>query len=120
MKILNILKWLPSPIWTACIVMLAVSPSPYKTAPFPGFDKVLHFGAFGLLALLTVLPSRKIPAWLSMIVLPASIGAIIELVQMHIPFRSADILDWLADLAGCTLAFVGYLVFERIRARREH
>jgi VanZ family protein len=119
-KIKHILKWLPALIWSVVIIILAIDPSPYETSPFPGYDKVLHLGAFGLLAILAVFPEKKIAPWLSMIVLPMIVGISIESIQFFLPARKAEFLDLIADFTGCFLAFVAYLIFRRIRARREH
>lgn len=70
-------------------------------------DKLLHFGAFGLLAVLVtlwVLTTRKLN-WktaIGIIIGIAIYAAIDECLQM-IPFinRTCDLFDWFADMGGC-------------------
>lgn len=64
-----------------------------------GIDKVLHFAAFGILASwfgALVRPSRY-PA---LVVTLAGLGLAIELLQWLTGYRSAELLDWVADVAG--------------------
>jgi len=74
-------------------------------------DKIEHFGAFFILAILlnlALIYQRKSYllfkfATLVTIIICLSYGAIDELHQMFIPGRSADIRDWLADSTGVVL-----------------
>ena len=74
-------------------------------------DKIEHFSAFFILAILlnlTMIYQRKSfllfkNAALVTIIICLSYGAIDELHQMFIPGRSADIRDWLADSIGVIL-----------------
>lgn len=71
-------------------------------------DKIEHFGAFFVLAVLlnlALIYQRKSYllynyATLVTIIICFSYGAVDELHQMFIPGRSADIRDWLADSTG--------------------
>lgn len=84
--------------------------------PFPGgghSDKVAHFGAFAGLAFLlccTVACFRPMrPAYYGAILgLVACYGIVDELTQLLVSNRTADPLDWLADMCG---AIVGTLIF---------
>ena len=84
--------------------------------PFPGgghSDKVAHFGAFAGLAFLlccTVACFRPMrPAYYGAILgLVACYGMFDELTQLLVRYRTADPLDWLADMSG---AIVGMGVF---------
>lgn len=83
-------------------------------------DKVLHFGAYGLLSVLLYLNLyfqdkievlNKFPATFTVLI--ASIyGLLDEIHQMLVPGRSADFLDWLADFSGSLVAVLitGYLI----------
>jgi VanZ family protein len=67
--------------------------------PGPVLDKVAHAGYFGLLATaLDIGLARRsvVPALL----VAGAIGGADELHQRTVPGRVADVLDWLADLAG--------------------
>jgi VanZ family protein len=74
-------------------------------------DKILHFAAFYALALLgaAAFPSRKALVWLA--VLLCAYGALIEILQPLPPFgRDRDVLDWVADTIGITLAILPLMV----------
>lgn len=89
-------------------------------------DKVNHFGAYGLLSVFLYLNLyfqnkffilKKNPAIFTVII--ASIyGALDEIHQIYVPGRSAELLDWIADLSGYIVAVIitGYLLgyFKRI------
>jgi VanZ family protein len=78
-----------------------------KESPVTGpyWDKVVHAGYYGLItiALDHGLARRTVfPALLAAI----AIGAADELHQRDVPGRTADPLDWLADIVGaCVAAF---------------
>jgi VanZ family protein len=83
-------------------------------------DKLLHFGAYGILSVLLYLNMsfqnkfqllKKYPATITVLI--ASLyGLFDEIHQMFVPGRSAEFLDWLADFSGSLLAVVitGYLI----------
>ena len=83
-------------------------------------DKLLHFGAYGLLSGLLFLNLhfqnkfqllKKYPATLTVLI-ASSYGFFDEIHQMFVPGRSAEFLDWLADFSGSLLAVLitGYLI----------
>ncbi len=74
-------------------------------------DKVNHFAAFGLLALLALRALRfelGTASWGRLIVAAVGIssllGALLELWQSLLPYRFAEFGDWLADTLGAALA----------------
>lgn len=76
-----------------------------------GTDKYAHFGAYGLLAFLiswAFFPERRgTPrGYLVIFLLAAAYGAMDEFLQSFVPNRSADWLDWYADLGGAALALL--------------
>lgn len=83
-------------------------------------DKLLHFGAYGLLSVLLHLNMyfqnkfirlKNSPATFTLVI--ASIyGLIDEIHQMFVPGRSAEFLDWVADFSGSLLAVLitGYII----------
>lgn len=102
------LATLPAVLWAAVIFSLSSRP----TLPSPevvGFDKVAHFGAFALLALLVVLAlrvrdvGRRGSAWLS-VAISCGYGVLDELHQSFVPGRIPDLFDLLADAAGAAVA----------------
>ncbi|MGO2415300.1 MULTISPECIES: VanZ family protein [Cobetia] len=85
-------------------------PHPEQTFPW---DKLQHFSAFVLLALMTRLSGIS-----SLIILPALLllGVGIECLQLLIPYRGAEVLDALADFLGI-LAGLGCHLGGRLMAR---
>lgn len=71
-------------------------------------DKVLHTLAYGGLAGLLFLglaqPPLRRSLWVVGIV--AVLGAVDEVIQAALPHRDANVMDWLADLGGASLACV--------------
>lgn len=72
-------------------------------------DKFAHFSGFFiltvLLACVVMQKSRRSLRWLSLVLLIVSLyGAIDELSQSLVRNRHPDLLDWLADLAGASVA----------------
>ena len=75
-------------------------------------DKIEHFGAYGLLSVFLYLNLyfqkkfellKKFPGTFTLLI--ASLyGLLDELHQLLVPGRSADVLDWLADVSGSVLA----------------
>jgi len=118
--ILKKILWLPAFIWTMAIFYLGSIPAPAPILPFPAYDKILHFGTFGLLTILFALPRNARPLWFWLIFVPAVIGASLELMQLQIPFREADIFDWLADILGSFVSFIFILFINRVYANRKH
>ena len=87
--------------------------TPLKKLPGPDFalvDKVWHAGAFaGLAALLSrvLLYARRPPlsaaragAWCSV-----ALGGLLEVLQSFTAYRSADVVDFVADALGAALAY---------------
>ena len=95
-------------------------------APLPEdvSDKTGHLTAYAGLGVLAVravaggLPSRmdRRSAWLA-IAIAAGYGAFDEIHQLFVAGRSADVLDWFADLTGAALG-VGACWLWGIIARR--
>jgi VanZ family protein len=88
-------------------------------------DKLLHFGAYGLLSALLYLNLyfqnkfellSNYSAFFTVLI--ASVyGLLDEIHQMFVPGRSAEFLDWLADFSGSLLAVLitSYLI-KKIKA----
>jgi VanZ family protein len=98
----------------ACSLVLASSNNPAQIpGSFVGFDKVAHFGVFGLLAtfvLRTGAVWRRL-GWRGWIALAAvsAFGVTDEWHQSFTPGRSVEFADWLADTSGAALAVTLYL-----------
>ena len=105
---------LPWRLWIAALVLAAYWLALFAATHLPGkegggaflhWDKVAHFCAyFGLAVLLAwVLAGSWGPRWPVYAVvfgIIAGYGALDEGLQRFVPGRSADLYDWLADMAG--------------------
>jgi len=82
----------------------AVASVPLFPAPF---DKLVHFGYYGVMAALLAhgvgLPWVIVP-----LILVPVIGAADEWHQSFIPGREASVWDWLADELGTVVAVLAY------------
>jgi VanZ family protein len=98
-----------------------------RALPEVGFvptDKLLHAVAFGGLAFLLFraavfgMPRAATRTQLSFAALGASaVGALLEVCQAFVPYRSADVLDWVADTVGAALAVALISVWQRHAAK---
>jgi VanZ family protein len=87
-------------------------------------DKLVHLVAFGILQLLAFRAMRfQWPRqglkWqlVASILTTSAIGAALEVYQLFIQYRSAEVLDWVADTVGAMLA--GGILFLALRGARE-
>jgi len=112
----------PSPIssralaWPILLAATIVAESsrvmPEVPGEFPGFDKVAHFGVYGLLGtavLRTPWVWRRRQRVLITVGLVSFFGATDEWHQYFTPGRSCEFLDWVADTLGPMLAVTVYL-----------
>lgn len=70
------------------------------------FDKILHFSGFFFLMIFFMKGYRK--NWLQMLILTLSIGLLVEVVQVLIPYRTFSPEDFLADAVGAILGFLSF------------
>lgn len=115
------LRWLLVVAWVAILVWQMVVREPTGLAPlahlFPfGLDKVLHAGAFAVLAALLLVACwptmsgirlRTAAVWTVCLAL----GGLTEMAQFYVPPRDVSVGDVAADVVGATvvvaLAWVG-------------
>lgn len=110
-------------MWAAVILTLTSIPAP-DLAPvgafaFPGADKLVHAGLYGVLGLLlaravgAAAPRRTLGRVMLGVLAFASLD---EWHQRFIPGRSAEVLDVVADVAGAAagLAAATFLLRRRI------
>lgn len=79
--------------------------------PMETSDKTAHFVAFGIMVPLVL---RAVPFFrgdlafgrrvLVSFGVSSALGALLEIWQMTLPYRSAEVLDWVADTAGAAMA----------------
>jgi VanZ family protein len=70
-------------------------------------DKTAHFIAFGLMVLPALFALRYLAPRISFairlafaVALASGLGALLELWQLLFPWRSSELLDWVADTVG--------------------
>lgn len=109
--------------WIAMFIGTHVSLRESSTA-FQIRDKVVHFGAFAGLAFLGAVyrQSRKgSVGWLEFVcilLVAAAYGVFDELTQIPVG-RTADPLDWLADVTGAASGLVAFLALRPFSIYRE-
>jgi len=102
--------WLPVIIYCALIFFQSSRPVPESIPAIPHLDKLLHAGAYALLGAMFLRAYRttalggKLQYIITLSILSAGLyGISDEFHQYFVPYRSADILDALADIAGSTI-----------------
>ena len=85
---------------------------------FRSIDKWIHAGLFGIQTILLFVPfikNKSIPLNKNKILftfIAAAVcmwGLVTECIQLYIPGRSFDLLDWAADSLGVGLAYAFYV-----------
>ena len=108
--------WVVVILYMGIIFYLSHQPSVPLPMKFPHQDKVMHFGAYFILAITlahAIYPAgHKRRFWLALVI--ASLyGVSDEIHQMFVPGRDASALDWLADTSGAWLGAFLYLNFRK-------
>jgi Predicted integral membrane protein len=99
-------------------------PLPFKF-PFRNFDKLLHFGEYGILAILlgrAFGSLNRLKSWWIIVLLTflfcGMLGAIDELYQSTVPNRDSDVFDALADSMGGLMGATIYCALRGILKRK--
>ena len=74
-------------------------------------DKLVHFGAFMVFALLFYVDRHRKLGWTFL--LSVAFAGAIELIQWTLPYRDADWLDFMAGVAGAALGTLSLAVLGR-------
>ena len=103
-------RFAPAWIWAAAIWAESSTTWPsvaghHFLPPWLPTDKVAHMVLFGVQAVLIAAPSalRSRRVWLGAWALATLWGAVDETHQFWVPGRTADPMDWLADLIGAAV-----------------
>lgn len=110
-------RWLPVLAWAAFLLWLGGRDTGPARTP-AGFDKVAHFGLYGVLGVLAGRAWRTVrtPAPAFVLACAVATGAADELHQTRVPARTADPWDFCADAAG---VLIGFAAVQRGRNRRD-
>lgn len=115
---MNITPYWRLTIWLIIMTYLLFMPaSQLPTKPFlqiPNFDKLVHFGLFFILCMLTFRPVKQFTPnyyfWTPLLTFAAAI--LLEFIQQKIsPSRHSDIYDLWANTAGVSFATLFYALF---------
>ena len=106
-------RWLMSLVVIAAIAYLTLVPSPLPEPPMPlfdGTDKVVHGLMFLVLAWCLnrdISRRRLLVAAVAAFALATAYGGLIEVLQGTMQLgRSADVLDFVADVAGAAIGAI--------------
>jgi VanZ family protein len=118
-KEISFKKFIPGIIWVLVVLVLIMMPAndiPKSEFLFEiNFDKFVHAGIFGLLAILfcwpfyktTIARKRKIIYFITIAILTSAFGYGTELIQKYWAHgRSYDLMDWIADSTGALCAYI--------------
>ena len=100
---MNIRKFKVIALYIFIFILATIPPSEAQIG-FPYMDKVIHFLAFFILAVVT-LYAFEVTQIFACITLIVCFGIGIEVIQYFIPYRSFEILDIFADIIGALIGF---------------
>jgi hypothetical protein len=104
---IGLIHWLPVVLYCAFIFVQSRGPSPIRLGAFPPQDKAAHFVGYALLGGLLArairatweeMDSGRVWRWATAVA--GLYGLLDEIHQAFVPVRSADPLDFAADLLG--------------------
>lgn len=114
--------WLPLGVY--CLLILFQSSRP---VPFPALrhaDKLVHFSAYAVLGILIFRAIRSLPKKTGIVFdivmavfLSAVIGCSDEIIQIFVPSRSIDRVDFYYDVIGSFSGILLYIIATMIRKR---
>jgi VanZ family protein len=107
---------------TAYIVVLlgaTLAPLPGSSYGPSGFDKLVHVGLFGGLAFLVYYYESEptLRGAVRSFVLASGAAMMIEVLQAVLPFRNADLKDFIAGLLGAAFGVAGAAVLRGALSR---
>lgn len=111
--------------YTVFLLWIATQPQPELPWVPLHWDKLRHAGAFFVLTFLTLWSlgytrfshPQRVKRILWAVVYALFIGVLIEVLQIGIPGRTADLLDLAADVAGIAAAFPALWTILRLKER---
>jgi VanZ family protein len=101
----NIVAFAPAIVWAAAVWIIG---GLEDTPSVPGglrLDKLAHFAMYGVLGFLLArgwIASGWRGAWLLPVAVALLLGLADEQRQRSVPGRSADVMDWIADVSGAS------------------
>ena len=114
--------WAPVGAFMVLLYLLSARADLVVSAP-PGWDKVLHAGAYGVLAGLSIRAFHgglgRLALWPTVFALLLTIayGMLDEMHQSRVAGRDASMLDWLADVVGAGLSVLALGILALLRSK---
>jgi VanZ family protein len=115
----NITAWVPVVAYMAAIFVLSSQSRLPVPLHFTLSDKLAHAAIYLGLALLVLRASGKSPLvrcpgpYAQSLILAALYGISDEFHQRFVPGRSADVLDWFADVLGAAIAIILVIILRK-------
>lgn len=94
---------------------LGEKPFAVNLVPTP-WDKLAHFGIFSALTLLLWMGTAGRMV-MGIVIVSGLFGGLDEIHQLFLPGRSADLTDWLADVAGSNVTAIGLTLWLKTRTQ---
>src|SRR5690606_37530347 len=113
--------YLPTLLWAATLLWIGSLTGVQQPAIGIPLDKAAHFAMYGVLGALGALGwlrAGRVPAPVFVVLFAIAIGAADELHQGSIPERSAEVADWVMDIAGAIAGFAFAAHYGRIQLQR--
>ena len=99
--------WLPVLLYCLLIFIQSSYPSPENIPSLPYIDKVIHFAVYAILGILffRAFRTQQFKENINMVIMLSILSSSLygmsdEVHQYFVPHRDADIMDFLADVAG--------------------
>ena len=113
-------------LWSLTILVMCVIPAgnlPDTNISIPYFDKIVHFGIFGILSFILISIFKEQYNYKKSIVITLIIcsiyGYVIELLQKYVSSgRSYEFLDVLFDIIGCIFGILFYKLAKKLFVKR--
>ena len=123
-KGLRVFLWFRLPVYIYAVIVLFLSSAKEPTMPavewIPFFDKYMHVFMYLILGFLLVRMLKNLGYAFSYkkyiflsIFISTLYGALMEIYQLFIPYRSCDIIDLTADFIGATIGTLVYIKFSQ-------
>lgn len=104
----TIIAFTPLLLWAAAVLVVGALDLGIQSSLPSGSDKVAHFLMYGVGGALAAWAARYrggTGGWIGLALVILT-GAVDELHQSTVASRDADAWDWIADVAGATMAYV--------------
>jgi VanZ family protein len=104
----RLIVYAPALLWALLLLWVGGSTELPTMPPVRHLDKVMHFGAYGVLGTLlgaSWVSAARQPWWGWLLGAALLLGALDEYRQSRTPGRDAEVADWVADALGASAGF---------------